>query len=121
MSSLPIAVDRDSRPAAGGGWRRHRDMAAVASVGIGVLVGVAGLLDYQRRLVGDIVRSEIAPLVVVVSEMDKRLSGKIDDTNRRIDVLDKRIELLDGRVDGLAKEAGQINVRVGRLEGRDSR
>lgn len=99
-------------------WTRYADTVAAASVCIGLLVGLFGILDYQYKAMGNLVKGEIAPLAVAIAEMDKRLTGKIDETNRRIDGLDRRIDGLDRRIDGLAKEVGDLNTRVGRLEGK---
>ncbi|WP_156546002.1 hypothetical protein [Cupriavidus sp. D384] len=116
-----------------GRWTRYADMAAVAGVGLGLLAALFGILDYQRKVYGDMLKTEIGAVVSTMSEMDKRLSGeivaldkklsgemkglearlgdKIDDTNRRIDETNQRLS-------GLEKEVGGINVRLGRLEGK---
>ena len=102
-------------------WNRYGGMAAVAAAGVAILAGMFGILDHQRKVYGDVVKGEVAPLVAAMVEMDKRLNiridemekrlvGKIDDTNRRLDETNQRIA-------GLAKDVSDINVRVGRLEG----
>ena len=113
-------------------WNRYGGMAAVAAAGVAILAGMFGILDHQRKVYGDVVKGEVAPLVAAMVEMDKRLNiridemdtrlniridemekrlvGKIDDTNRRLDETNQRIA-------GLAKDVSDINIRVGRLEG----
>lgn len=104
-----------------GRWNRYGGMAAVAAAGVAILAGMFGILDHQRKVYGDVVKGEVAPLVAAIVEVDKRLNiridemekrlvGKIDDTNRRLDETNQRIA-------GLAKDVSDINVRVGRLEG----
>jgi len=123
-----------------GRWTRYADRAAVAGVGLGLLAALFGILDYQRKVYGDMLKTEIGAVVSTMSEMDKRLSGeivaldkklsgemkglearlgdKIDDTNRRLDDTNRRIDETNQRLSGLEKEVGGINVRLGRLEGK---
>ena len=126
MASLPFEDDlRKRRVGANlsesyhvGRWTRYADMAAVASVGIGLVVAVFGMLDYQRRAFGDM----IAPIAVSISEMDKRLSADIQSLDKRlsdkIDATNRRLDQTNERLTGLEKEVGGINVRLGRLEGK---
>lgn len=117
-------------------WSRYGDMAAVGAVAVGILAAIFTMLDYQRNVYGDMLRvgikAEVAPLIIRLDEMDKRFSARLDnvdrrlgdmnsrlgDINSRIDETHRRIDVTNQRLEGLAKDVGEINVRVGRLEGR---
>lgn len=107
-----LAPHPDSR------WTRYADMAAIAGVGIGFLVAIFGMLEYQRKTYGD----AIAPLAVAISEMDKRLTGEIRALDSRlsgeIKGLGSRIDETNRRLSNLETEVGGVNVRLGRLEGK---
>ncbi|GJG92958.1 hypothetical protein [Cupriavidus pauculus] len=110
-------------------WSRYGDMAAVGAVAVSILAAVFTMLDYQRSVYADMLRvgikAEVAPLITRLDEMDKRFSARLDnvdrrlgDINGRIDETNRRLDITNQRLEGLAKDVGEINVRVGRLEGR---
>src|SRR5689334_19862965 len=41
-----------------GRWTRYADMAAVAGLGLGLLAALFGILDYQRNVYGDMLKTE---------------------------------------------------------------
>ncbi|KAI3594667.1 hypothetical protein D9X30_0899 [Cupriavidus sp. U2] len=91
-----------------GRWTRYADMAAVAGVGLGLLAALFGILDYQRTVYGDMLKTEIRAVVSTMSQMDKRLSGEIV-------ALDKK---LSGDIAGLDRKlSGEIVALDRKLSG----
>ena len=91
-----------------GRWTRYADMAAVAGLGLGLLAALFGILDYQRNVYGDMLKTEVRAVVSTMSEMDRRLSGEIGALDKK---LSGQIVALDNRL------SGQIGALDNRLSG----
>ncbi|SDO96073.1 hypothetical protein SAMN04488595_103247 [Ralstonia sp. 25mfcol4.1] len=102
-----------------GRWTRYADMAAVAGLGLGLLAALFGILDYQRNVYGDMLKTEVRAVVSTMSEMDRRLSGEIGALDKKLSgqivALDKK---LSGQIVALDNRlSGQIGALDNRLSG----
>ncbi len=114
-----------SSPRPPAGIARYADVATLAGVGVALVAMLFGVLEYQTKVFGGMVKAEVAPLTVAMAEMEKRMTVRFDGVEKRMDRLEQRIDRLDQRVDGLdqrviglAQQIGDLSTRVGRLEGR---
>ncbi|WP_157160263.1 hypothetical protein [Cupriavidus sp. BIS7] len=88
-------------------------IAAIAAGGA-MLIAVMGYQNaaMQEKITASVsplqekITSSVSPLAVAIVEMDKRLTG-------RLDQVDKRLDRIEQRLDGMGQRVGRLDGKVG--------